>query len=70
MEFCFNLRGATDVHPSVKTGQVSQKGEGGNFWQKVLVPMFYGASTTSKGEQSECSSCQSVDQDGNRIRYM
>ena len=68
LEFTFNLRGAKDVHPSVKAGGVER--EGGSFWEKVLVPMFYGASSPSRGEQSECSSCQSLDQDGTRVRYM
>ena len=68
VEFSFNLRGAKDVHPSVKAGRV--KKEEGSFLQKVLVPMFYSSSSPSRGDQSECSSCQSLDQDGTRVRYM
>ena len=34
VEFSFNLRGAKDVHPSVKAGRVRK--EEGSFLQKVL----------------------------------
>ena len=68
LEFCFNLRGSTDVHPSVRAGKEGR--EGGGFWETVLVPMFYSTPSQGRAEQSECSSCQSVDQDGSRVRYM
>ena len=44
--------------------------EAGGFWETVLVPMFYSAPSQGRADQSECSSCQSVDQDGSRVRYM
>ena len=45
--------------------------DGGGFWETVLVPMFSSAPSQGRAEQSECSSCQSVEQqDGSRVRYM
>ena len=73
-EFCFKLRGDSDLHPSKFRKDTAEKLETGSssLWQQVLsslLPMFRGDDTNSK-DQTDCSSCQSLAQDGNRVRYM
>ena len=72
-EFCFKLRGDSELHPSKFRKESSEKLESGpSVWQQItssLLPMFRGEENNTK-DQTDCSSCQSLAPDGNRVRYM
>ena len=73
-EFCFKLRGDSDLHPSKFRKEAAEKLESGSssVWQQIvssLIPMFRGDDNNPK-DHTDCSSCQSLAQDGNRVRYM
>ena len=72
-EFCFKLRGDSELHPSKFRKETPKKLESGSsVWQQILssvLPMFRGDEDNTR-DQTDCSSCQSLAPDGNRVRYM
>ncbi len=72
-EFCFKLRGDSELHPSKFRKEAPKKLESGSsVWQQILfsvLPMFRGEEDSTR-DQTDCSSCQSLAPDGNRVRYM
>ena len=71
VEFCIKLRGQAYLHPSQKA-QVPRV-VSGSLWQQVvasLMLMFSLDTSGSSRDHTDCSSCQSIASDGNRVRYM
>ena len=73
-EFCFKLRGDSELHPSIKLkeGSSEKLGSGSSVWQQIMssfIPMFRGDDNKTK-DKTDCSSCQSLAPNGSRVRYM
>ena len=67
-EFCIKLKGHPDMHPSVRYKKKS--GQSSVIQQITGALMMMFRANDNSPDHSDCTSCQSLAPDGNRVRYM